>query len=717
MFMLNIILSSCFSFSVYFLLPFLVFFDTSIVAERLTSEQIQELCDSPTKLQQFAQEQSIKFPIRDFSKSTNSKYGKVTTVTATSISNKRKAETKLDGERSMKMARCDMFGMKEKDALNKNLFSAGGSTTASINGDETSSTTSHRLSTRDLSYTDTDNECSSIEMNLRRLCALCRLTHPEFKPAIVPKTGEIKVKEKGVHEVEYTVSKVIKLEYDHNLKRPSFEVKWKGYSDDDNTWEPIKNIWDCIAFQEFTNQFIRSRRADMEQLWNEMITTIAKESLEPNLTDLEAIEQIKRFNYNEFLAHFFMMVRMRRAKVDKNKKSYQTVYDFLIKDMKHLSYYNRRLDQLQNIGEFQQRINIVDQAKLLHVENVCDFELPPMDNFTYTNDVIARDGIIIPDDPPVGCNCSEEGECSQKSNCCPTQFDAKFPYTKGGLIRVPQGTPIFECNKACSCSEKCPNRVVQKGRKQTLCIFKTKECGWGVRTERAIAKGQYICEYVGEVISSEESERRGKEYDAVGRTYLFDLDFNEKDNPYTIDAAKYGNVSRFINHSCDPNLGIWAVWTNCLDLNLPKLCLFTLRSIKENEELTFDYVNCTTYGREQPDNEAETEADSVIDVDADDLSSEIDMKAIKTETVKEFEGTEISASPIIQAETSESHDELVIEVETDAKPNTIEMPSDQSKENKVTNAPIVPDAPKEKEKEGFTCRCGAAKCRKIIFCD
>ena len=37
--------------------------------------------------------------------------------------------------------------------------------------------------------------------------------------------------------------------------------------------------------------------------------------------------------------------------------------------------------------------------------------------------------------------------------------------------------------------------------------------------------------------------------DAEGRTYLFDLDFNMGDqNPYTVDAAFYGNVSHFINH-------------------------------------------------------------------------------------------------------------------------------------------------------------------------
>ena len=51
-----------------------------------------------------------------------------------------------------------------------------------------------------------------------------------------------------------------------------------------------------------------------------------------------------------------------------------------------------------------------------------------------------------------------------------------------------------------------------------------------------------------QVISSEEAELRGQTYDSVGRTYLFDLDFNGDDCPFTVDAALYGNVSHFVNH-------------------------------------------------------------------------------------------------------------------------------------------------------------------------
>ena len=75
------------------------------------------------------------------------------------------------------------------------------------------------------------------------------------------------------------------------------------------------------------------------------------------------------------------------------------------------------------------------------------------------------------------------------------------------------GVPIYECNKKCKCSKDCYNRVVQKGRKVRLAIFRTSNgCGWGVKTLENIKKGSFVVEYVGEVITNEEAEERGKKY-------------------------------------------------------------------------------------------------------------------------------------------------------------------------------------------------------------
>src|SRR5690606_20499541 len=38
---------------------------------------------------------------------------------------------------------------------------------------------------------------------------------------------------------------------------------------------------------------------------------------------------------------------------------------------------------------------------------------------------------------------------------------------------------IYECHEGCACSAECPNRVVERGRRVPLQIFRTKNRGWG----------------------------------------------------------------------------------------------------------------------------------------------------------------------------------------------------------------------------------------------
>lgn len=77
---------------------------------------------------------------------------------------------------------------------------------------------------------------------------------------------------------------------------------------------------------------------------------------------------------------------------------------------------------------------------------------------------------------------------------------------------------------------------------------------------------------------------------------MFDLDFYSEKNDcaYSIDATTFGNVSHFINHSCDANLAIYAVWIDCYDANLPTLALFASRDIAVGEEVTFNYRTSVT---------------------------------------------------------------------------------------------------------------------------
>lgn len=192
---------------------------------------------------------------------------------------------------------------------------------------------------------------------------------------------------------------------------------------------------------------------------------------------------------------------------------------------------------------------------IIFVENEIDRADPPKD-FTYICSNIYDEGVPDPNLPQVrdslcGCQCYHLGKrCGPKASyCCSRMADVPFAYTLAGKVCVTPGTPIYECNWKCCCPMDCINRVVQHGRKIPLCIFRTSNNrGWGVKTLQPIKANTFVTEYVGEVITSEEAERRGKGYDEEGETYLFDLDFDD-DQMFTIDAKNYGNISHFFNHS------------------------------------------------------------------------------------------------------------------------------------------------------------------------
>uniref|UniRef100_A0A4W5N639 Euchromatic histone-lysine N-methyltransferase 2 n=1 Tax=Hucho hucho TaxID=62062 RepID=A0A4W5N639_9TELE len=181
------------------------------------------------------------------------------------------------------------------------------------------------------------------------------------------------------------------------------------------------------------------------------------------------------------------------------------------------------------------------------------------------------------------CSCTED--CSS-SNCLCGQLSIRCWYDKDHRLLQEfnkiEPPLIFECNLACSCYRTCKNRVVQAGIKVRLQLYRTEKMGWGVRALQDIPQGTFICEYVGELISDAEADVREDD------SYLFDLD-NKDGEVYCIDARYYGNISRFINHLCDPNIIPVRVFMLHQDLRFPRIAFFSSRDILTGQELGFDY--------------------------------------------------------------------------------------------------------------------------------
>ena len=186
------------------------------------------------------------------------------------------------------------------------------------------------------------------------------------------------------------------------------------------------------------------------------------------------------------------------------------------------------------------------------------------------------------------CKCSVAVACFSDSCTC------SFAYRVDGrlldtYLLSEVTAPIFECNARCCCDASCPNRASQRGTLDTLRVALTPEKGHGVFTSRGIPKGTFVGEYVGEILTSVQAKERLGRLDKDDPCYLVTFKEHSPSGAIiitNIDATRHGNMTRFINHSCAPNVAMVAVRS---DLIVPRLCLFAVRDVAAAEEICFSY--------------------------------------------------------------------------------------------------------------------------------
>ncbi|XP_011926091.1 PREDICTED: histone-lysine N-methyltransferase NSD3 isoform X5 [Cercocebus atys] len=201
---------------------------------------------------------------------------------------------------------------------------------------------------------------------------------------------------------------------------------------------------------------------------------------------------------------------------------------------------------------------------------------PPPYKHIKANKVIGKVQIQVADLSEIPrCNCkpADENPCGLESEC---------------LNRMLQ----YECHpQVCPAGDRCQNQCFTKRLYPDAEIIKTERRGWGLRTKRSIKKGEFVNEYVGELIDEEECRLRIKRAHENSVTNFYMLTVT-KDR--IIDAGPKGNYSRFMNHSCNPNCETQK-WTVNGDV---RVGLFALCDIPAGMELTFNYnLDCLGNGR------------------------------------------------------------------------------------------------------------------------
>ncbi|KAK3892537.1 hypothetical protein Pcinc_003613 [Petrolisthes cinctipes] len=142
---------------------------------------------------------------------------------------------------------------------------------------------------------------------------------------------------------------------------------------------------------------------------------------------------------------------------------------------------------------------------------------------------------------------------------------------------------MFECvREVCGAGDRCGNQRFQKKQYPNICCFKTEGRGFGLKSLEDIKKGDFVIEYVGELIDDEEFRRRIEEMHEVKEENFYFLTI---DKDIMIDAGPKGNLARFMNHSCQPNCETQK-WTVGGDT---RVGLFASKDIPAGCELTFNY--------------------------------------------------------------------------------------------------------------------------------
>src|SRR5882672_9647084 len=106
-----------------------------------------------------------------------------------------------------------------------------------------------------------------------------------------------------------------------------------------------------------------------------------------------------------------------------------------------------------------------------------------------------------------------------------------------------------------------------------LAIGKSRINGHGCFATKRFAQRKKIAEYTSERISDFEAMKRAR-----GRRHLRICDV---DGRFSLDGARGGNGTHYINHSCDPNAFMKTLHGHVL--------FFARREINATEEITIDY--------------------------------------------------------------------------------------------------------------------------------
>lgn len=170
---------------------------------------------------------------------------------------------------------------------------------------------------------------------------------------------------------------------------------------------------------------------------------------------------------------------------------------------------------------------------------------------------------------------------------------------------------LYECSDICSCSEMCGHRMSPPVFSIKAALYKTESAGFAVECRQYIEQGTrrryellrvtclgtFVAEFVGELVARTEQTKRTQDYayqifskGGVGadRHSMFSIMLLQRSELF-VDPTRFGNIARFFNHSCLPNLVPIRYYKNHRNSMRPSIGFVAWRDLVPGDELTIDY--------------------------------------------------------------------------------------------------------------------------------
>ncbi|EFO82512.1 hypothetical protein CRE_00035 [Caenorhabditis remanei] len=172
---------------------------------------------------------------------------------------------------------------------------------------------------------------------------------------------------------------------------------------------------------------------------------------------------------------------------------------------------------------------------------------------------------IIPDEDKLLVKACEIRGCKCSTEACPNVAKK------------------LECPK--HCKRGCRNQNFRRNTCVDLVVADAGDKGSGVYALEELKKGRFLCAYFGDLISPDERNRRKELYKDEGLPH----DYTFQAGSFFIDPTKRGNIAKYANHSCIPNMVAITYKLDGHHKNLMVIGYFAARNIGIGEELTVAY--------------------------------------------------------------------------------------------------------------------------------